>query len=214
MSTDTALARENARQSDGRFGVQVNAESSMNLSPETSSLTPSDIETLRGHKGALRGSYTARQATAVLSLFESAHLSVYWDVYDGHIGELDGDPLIVGTPACEGDFEHWRTRALDGRVLAYLTDPDSDEDPATFQTLLDARHLQPNVGEIYTFDIDGMRQHAFSLAGEDVCANPSCNESLDDGQRWDGYCGHHSDLIYQHEQGEHEGAERPECPEC
>lgn len=46
------------------------------------------------------------------------------------------------------------------------------------------------------------------------CAAPDCEESLDDGEGWNGFCGHHADLIANHEEGDHDGTTSPDCPEC
>jgi hypothetical protein len=35
---------------------------------------------------------------------------------------------------------------------------------------------------------------------DDVCRFEDCEESLDDGEGWDGYCGNHADKVYGHEQ--------------
>lgn len=46
------------------------------------------------------------------------------------------------------------------------------------------------------------------------CAEPGCEESMDDGEGWNGFCGHHADLIANHEEGDHDGTPSPDCPEC
>ena len=54
-------------------------------------------------------------------------------------------------------------------------------------------------------------------AGDDVCAVEDCDERLDDGEGYGGYCGHHADLIESHREGSHLDVRRgpsPDCPTC
>lgn len=52
---------------------------------------------------------------------------------------------------------------------------------------------------------------------DETCKFPDCDVKLDDGEGWDGYCGHHADKVYAHQESqdpasdiEHECDE--ECP--
>ncbi|MDH2390084.1 hypothetical protein QCN29_15045 [Streptomyces sp. HNM0663] len=49
---------------------------------------------------------------------------------------------------------------------------------------------------------------------DDECRDKKCTESTENGEGWDGYCGHHADVIYAHEEGEHANTPHDDCPDC
>lgn len=49
-----------------------------------------------------------------------------------------------------------------------------------------------------------------------VCRFPDCDADPDDGEGWDGWCGHHADTIEAHRHPEHghDPSERTDCAVC
>lgn len=175
-------------------------------------LTARDVEHLRQNKGVFENGYDAADADRILSGFQSARLDVFWE-YEDEYG-FGGHSEFAGVPAGATNASLGDYRTIHPDVWHYLSDPDSDVDPATVPSLLANEPAGINTGEIYCFSVGMGTQWAYRVArSDDTCA--CCESRLDDGEGHDGYCGECADLIEQHNADEHTGGNRiDDCPNC
>jgi hypothetical protein len=195
-------------------------------------LAESDIDLLREHKGWFENGYDNRDAMKVLDCFQSADMVVTWEYLDD--GSEAGCSEFIGMEyVTVGTYESgmprvettgpWRRIHPD--VWTYLSDPECDIDPATIPSLLDT-------GEFAVFEDQDIADKGFiqnpdeDEDDEEVCIDDDCDEPLDDGEGFDGYCGTHADKIERHNNGGHrplgktddDGDEAigtdDECPNC
>lgn len=189
-------------------------------------LTSEDIEVLRQNKGWFEDGYDNHDAMKVLECFTAADMVVTWEYLDDgdHAGcsEFIGLERVVtgmserGYPLTQSTGP-WRRIHPD--VWTYLSDPDTDIDPAQIPSLLDT-------GEHAIFEDQDIADKGFiqNEDDEDECVH--CGESLDDGEGYDGYCGNCADRIEGHNVGNHrpvgkhndDGDEanghQDDCPNC
>lgn len=194
-------------------------------------LTESDIDLLREHKGWFEDGYDNRDAMKVLECFEAATMVVTWEHLDD--GDEAGCSEFIGmerTPVGTTAHGHrafadagvWRRIHPD--VWTYLYDPECDINPEQIPSLLDT-------GEFAVFEDQdiadkGFIQNPDEDDDEETCIADNCDESLDDDEGYDGYCGSCADKIENHNTGGHRevgtdddegdpatGADT-ECPNC
>ncbi len=240
MSTPSFDAAQHPRSGDGTFARKPLAESTgVNLSPDPSPagttappLTPRDVETLTAKPWRLRRGLHPRGRSQRPEPLRVRHLRVFWDYADGD--GLGGDSFFAGfarTSRASGPHGVGRAVAYEApfsqyahisdQAWEYLSDPDCDLDPESIPSLLGNEHAAINVGEIYSHDVGASTQYSFANHLDDearrsAVARTGCDEDLDDGEGWNGYCGTHADLVDQHDEGEHDGDNaRPRgCPIC
>lgn len=189
-------------------------------------LSDADRAHLIENKGTFENGYDGDGVAAVLREFESARLVCVWGSYDdmgyGGDSEFFGQAKFADVPGNGVTSGPWRQVHPD--VWTYLSDPDSTIDPATIACLLapTAEFARQDIDTLFS---DGECNMAVKEETE-TCTVDDCDESLDDGEGFDGYCGNHADKIEGHNHGAHrplgetddEGDETTgpddECPNC
>lgn len=206
-------------------------------------LTEADVAHLIEHKGTFEDGYDDAAISSVLDGFETARLVCVWDYHDdygyGGNSEFFGvtkvpDPAYTHMyPNATKDEGPWRQVHPD--VWAFLSDPDSDIDPATIPCLLvsTTEYAPQNINDLPG---DGFANVAIENKtdsddsdnddDEEICVGDDCEESLEDNEGYDDYCGTCTDKIENHNLGKHrpigetdddgDDSEGPddECPNC
>lgn len=122
----------------------------------------------------------------------------------------------------------WTDTTMLDLHLTYIDRQQSDDAFADFlRSVADEENGGPSRcplcgGEMIIEDFTGMSYCADDCteADEETCAAEDCNDTLDDGEGYDGYCGYHADLIESHHAGEHathiasDSGANDDCPEC
>lgn len=201
ISPGAANARESARQTDGKFGEQ--AKDTATDQPLPSPAFGNDLAMLTDERGRFENGYDSADISQFAARFESVDFGVVWDEYstsDGYIG--DSEFVVRERP----DGKWMRLHA---DASAFLICP--DEAPA------DLSHLTSLASDQPAYEVSGAIMHDevnFASRSDDICRADGCFEDLDDGNGWDGWCGHHADIVSGHEDGDHKSAPRDDCPEC
>lgn len=206
-------------------------------------LSPADVAHLIDNQGMFVNGYDDDAINSVLGNFETARLVCLWAYYDdyGYGGDSEffgvakvADPAYTHLHAnATKDEGPWRQVHPD--VWSYLSDPDSDIDPANIPCLLVAttEHAPQNINDLGGDGFANVATENKTETDEDddeddeeTCVDDDCDESLEDGEGFDGYCGNHADKIEGHNEGRHrpvgekddegDDANGPddECPNC
>lgn len=195
-----------ATNNGGEFGSVVKSESGVTL-PTASSITPAEVEVLVEHRGSFEDGYDDEDITYFASGFKSVEFGCVWEYRDA--SGCGGDSEIVVREVLSDDGSRGPWCRPDADTYEFLTNKDSDTDPESIKSF---------IGEPYDGadpeSLNVINPYNFATTDEELCRADECDESLDDGEGYDGYCGTHADKVANHEEGAHEEAPDDDCPEC
>jgi hypothetical protein len=191
----------------GEFGTVHKSESSFSLDPP-SVITPEETEALAEHRGRFVEGYDSEDIERFADQFTSVEVACTWEYIDSD-GFGGDSEILFREVGADSTFGPWCRPSEDVHNL--LFEADSDVDPESIASIVGERC------ETQELDEDDKFPGGVNFARRDDierCAHDECDESLDDGEGWNGYCGTHADKIENHNEGDHEETPDDDCPEC